>query len=182
MTLGLTLLLGILFHFIGDYLLQNDYIANHKTKSKIVVTIHVLLYSWLFLFITTPLAVLGIAITHWFIDHYRLAKYWIMLVNIKVIKDSFDLILNNWSFDIGDVLDCGNGDSVRVIRKKGTTYKVVAHKPDECIEYLFGIFQYNNTPTGFPKDRPDWLSTWLLIIIDNIFHILINSLLIWLCY
>lgn len=30
--------------------------------------------------------------------------------------------------------------------------------------------------TGFPKDCPPWLATWLLIIVDNICHVLLNGL------
>jgi hypothetical protein len=30
--------------------------------------------------------------------------------------------------------------------------------------------------TGYPHERPAWLSTWLLIIADNILHVLINGL------
>lgn len=29
--------------------------------------------------------------------------------------------------------------------------------------------------TGYPMNRPDWLTVWLLIIADNIMHICINS-------
>jgi hypothetical protein len=29
--------------------------------------------------------------------------------------------------------------------------------------------------TGYPSDRPAWLSVWLLIIADNIMHVLING-------
>jgi hypothetical protein len=31
------------------------------------------------------------------------------------------------------------------------------------------------TGTGYPADRPAWLATWLLIITDNLLHILING-------
>lgn len=31
------------------------------------------------------------------------------------------------------------------------------------------------TPTGYPADRPAWLSTWLLIITDNLLHVLLNG-------
>ena len=31
------------------------------------------------------------------------------------------------------------------------------------------------TATGYPESRPIWLSTWLLIITDNILHVLING-------
>lgn len=42
-------------------------------------------------------------------------------------------------------------------------------------------FRPGHTPTGHSSDRPDWLSTWLLIIADNIVHILINvAAVIWL--
>ena len=29
--------------------------------------------------------------------------------------------------------------------------------------------------TGFARDRPAWLTTWLLIICDNVMHVLINA-------
>jgi hypothetical protein len=29
--------------------------------------------------------------------------------------------------------------------------------------------------TGYPSDRPPWLATWLLIIADNVLHVLING-------
>lgn len=29
--------------------------------------------------------------------------------------------------------------------------------------------------TGYPNDRPIWMTTWLLIIADNVLHIAINS-------
>lgn len=29
--------------------------------------------------------------------------------------------------------------------------------------------------TGYPPDRPDWLVTWLMIIADNILHVVINA-------
>lgn len=30
-------------------------------------------------------------------------------------------------------------------------------------------------PTGYPQDAPAWLSVWLMIIADNILHVLCNS-------
>ena len=32
------------------------------------------------------------------------------------------------------------------------------------------------TATGYPPDRPAWLTTWLLIIVDNILHVTCNGL------
>jgi len=34
----------------------------------------------------------------------------------------------------------------------------------------------NNTATGFPQSVPPWMSVWLLIIVDNTVHIVINTL------
>jgi hypothetical protein len=31
------------------------------------------------------------------------------------------------------------------------------------------------TGTGYPSDRPAWLTTWLLIIVDNIMHVILNA-------
>lgn len=31
------------------------------------------------------------------------------------------------------------------------------------------------TATGYPSDRPLWLTTWLLIIVDNTIHVTINT-------
>lgn len=30
--------------------------------------------------------------------------------------------------------------------------------------------------TGYPSDRPAWLTTWLTIIVDNLMHIAINAI------
>ena len=35
------------------------------------------------------------------------------------------------------------------------------------------------TATGYPDDVPLWLSVWLLIIADNVLHILIKCVAIW---
>lgn len=32
------------------------------------------------------------------------------------------------------------------------------------------------TATGYPPDRPAWLTVWLLIIADNVLHVLCNGL------
>lgn len=44
----------LLTHFIGDFLLQNDWMALNKSKSWFALTIHCWLYSFVFLWIQTP--------------------------------------------------------------------------------------------------------------------------------
>lgn len=34
---------------------------------------------------------------------------------------------------------------------------------------------YECTATGYPDDRPAWMAVWLLIIADNILHVMINA-------
>lgn len=73
---------AILGHFVGDYLLQNQWMAIGKSypgkRGHIACTIHVLLYTLavaIFTNIWSPLFLLIIAIPHWIIDRWSLAKY-----------------------------------------------------------------------------------------------------------
>ncbi len=115
---------GLLFHFIGDYLLQNDWLATKKTQSNFVAAIHAFIYGLPFLFVVgNPYIWLFVVVgTHYLIDRYRLAVYWIKLVNW------------NW----------------------------------------------RSTNFGYAADKPLWMSVWLMIIIDNTFHVLFNTLAIFL--
>lgn len=124
MTLELALFAGIIFHLVGDYLFQNDWMALNKTKSDLAAFIHAALYSALFLLISNPYLWLVIIGTHFLIDRYRLAVYWIKLVN--------------WNWD--------------------------------------------STNFGYGADKPAWMSVWLMIIIDNVIHLVINSVCIYLSY
>jgi len=111
--------LSLLFHLVGDYLLQNSWIANNKTKKTWIALLHAGLYTALFYFITGfTLALFVIFSTHFLIDRFRLAVYWIKLVN--------------WS--------------------------------------------WGKTNFGYGEKTPPFLSTWLMIIIDNTFHIIINTI------
>ena len=115
----------IIAHFVGDYILQSDWMVQHKSRKWSAAFIHVVFYTLPFLFLTTdPLVLSVIAGTHMVIDRWRLARH---LIWIK-----------NWPWP--------------------------GSKPwSECKE------------TGFSPDLPKYLSTWLLIIVDNVVHILING-------
>lgn len=42
-------------------------------------------------------------------------------------------------------------------------------------------FRSGHTATGYPEDTPPWLAFWLLILADNILHMLINvAAVVWL--
>lgn len=69
-------------HAVGDYILQSDWMADNKTKSSYAAALHAITYTFPFLFITaSPLALLVICVTHFFIDRFRLARYVVWLKN-----------------------------------------------------------------------------------------------------
>lgn len=119
MGLATTLFVGLLFHLIGDFLYQTHEMAINKTKSWKYAILHVSVYTILFTLIMPSWVLSIVFITHLLIDRFRLAEYWIRLIN------------NNWDWE--------------------------------------------NKNWGYPADTPLWLSTWLMIIIDQVMHISINS-------
>lgn len=63
-------------HLVGDYVLQSDYMAREKTNSRLVAASHAVWYAIPFILLDPSIwAYLVIVVTHFFIDHYRLAKY-----------------------------------------------------------------------------------------------------------
>lgn len=73
----------LLLHLLGDYVLQTDEMATGKTKSKRLAALHCLFYTCPFIvFLNISFtAAIFIFSTHFFIDHYRLARYVIILKN-----------------------------------------------------------------------------------------------------
>lgn len=114
---NMSLALGFVFHLIGDYLTQNDWMANQKTKNSWVALLHATIYSLPFLYLVPNLYWLIIIVSHFFVDRFRLAVYWIKLVNW------------NW--------------------------------------------KSNNF--GYDDNKPQWMSVWLMIIIDNVIHVCFNT-------
>ena len=115
----------ILAHLVGDFVLQSDWMANHKSNRSLATLAHASFYILPFLLLTTsPAALAVIGGTHFIIDRFRLARYLIWLRNLPWPKCA------SWS---------------------------------ECRE------------NGFGPSVPPYLSAWLLIIVDNTMHILINA-------
>jgi hypothetical protein len=110
---------------IGDYLLQSDWMATHKTTEHRAALAHALCYTLPFLALKPRAgAVVGIAGTHYLIDRYRLARYVVWA--------------KNW------------------LAPRGQDHTLTA--------------------TGMPPTTPDWLATGLLILTDNVCHIILNHL------
>jgi hypothetical protein len=163
-------------HLIGDYLLQSHWMATEKTKRWWPAIAHGLVYTLPFLFITqSPAALAVIAGTHIVIDHYRLARHLVWFKNLLGPRP-----LLRWEFYWEDGTVGVWDGSVR--RYDGTdrmglrpihqgmsvpppgARPIYGKRPswEECSE------------TGFSQDTPPWLAMWLMIIVDNTVHVLIN--------
>jgi hypothetical protein len=139
----------LLCHLWGDYLLQSDWMAQNKTKRFWPAYTHSIIYTLPFLFLTQHFwALFVIEGTHYFIDRYRLARYAVWAKNW----------MGSWVKPV-DLHLAGTDVTDRHWHYKQPT-------PDfaEC------------AATGYPPTTPIWLSTWLLIIADNTFHLTINYL------
>jgi hypothetical protein len=115
----------IIAHFVGDFVLQSDWMANQKSTRSLATLAHASCYLLPFLLITNNPATLAvIGGTHFIIDRFRLARYVIWLRNLPWPGS------RPWS---------------------------------ECRE------------TGFTPGLPPFMAVWLMIIVDNTIHILING-------
>lgn len=82
------LALAFLAHFIGDYLLQSDWMALEKTKHWWPAIVHAVTYGLPFLIVTRSIPALAvIVITHAIIDHYRLARHVVWAKNLLAPKE-----------------------------------------------------------------------------------------------
>lgn len=73
----------IVAHFIGDFILQNDWMAREKFHSSFACLVHVVFYTLPFLFLTQePVTLAIIAVTHFMIDRWRLPRYLIWAKNL----------------------------------------------------------------------------------------------------
>ena len=130
----------ILCHLIGDYWLQNDWMALNKKDRWLPAIIHGLIYTIPFIILTRSwVALLVICITHIIIDHTNVVS------KLNQIK--------NWNFE---------------------TDECCLFFPDNYIGRTFK--QYNFKLKDGYTNRPFAIRIWLIIIQDNILHLLINYL------
>lgn len=145
----------LIAHGWGDYILQSDWMANEKTKKSTAAAIHALVYTLPFLFLTLSWkALVVICITHFLIDRFRLAKYVCWLKNFLGPRATFTVEYVPTHTTVGG----------KEMFTEKTTAQPWWFPWSEC------------TATGYHKDKPVWMSVWLLIITDNLLHITINAL------
>jgi hypothetical protein len=68
-------MIQLIFHLIGDYVTQSDWMAQNKTNSTFAAFCHATVYSLPFLLIASMNAWLVIWSTHLLIDRFRLARF-----------------------------------------------------------------------------------------------------------
>lgn len=150
--LPMMLMLGLVAHLIGDYVIQSHWMAIKKTSEWVPAIVHGVTYTLPFLFITlNPVALLIIGGTHIIIDRFRLAKYLAFAKNQLSPK------------------------AYRPVWPKqhnGTTALTGVVTPPQTHLMV-------NKDTGYPADTPAWMAVWLMILADNTLHIVINSLALW---
>lgn len=119
----------LLAHLVGDYILQNDWMAQEKTKRWWPAIVHGTLYTLPYTLITqSPWALLIIGGTHIVIDRFRLVKQLIWAVNQLTPKS-----------------------------------------------YRYSWAEAKNA-FGYKSDKPAWMAVWLMIIVDNTTHLIINTI------
>jgi hypothetical protein len=85
----------LLGHFIGDYLLQNKWLVETKSRSNLTCIIHCIIYTAAVSILTWTslhgwLWSLIIFCTHYPIDRYSLAEKWAKFINSRSLNDFID--------------------------------------------------------------------------------------------
>jgi hypothetical protein len=184
-------MLQLLCHLIGDYVLQNHAMATLKTSSSTWAAAHAITYTipfaivsllqgWLggdLFFAASPLALLIICGTHFAIDRWRLAGFWVRFWGVGVVQSSLARALKwdklPWYYerDPDQTRPILSGECVLY---RGTWYQV----EDGGFLHHKGLrrFEWNmeEAVRHRPVQTPPWLAVWLLILVDNTLHLLIN--------
>jgi len=91
----------ILAHFIGDFLLQNDWMARRKKNSSLICTIHVAIYIIPFLFVEASyLQTLLIFSQHWIQDRTEFVNWYCR--KLKIFQGELNQQVLPWGHFIID--------------------------------------------------------------------------------
>ena len=156
--LAVRLVLALIAHLVGDYILQSSWMAKYKTKHSFPAAVHAVTYTLPFFLITlSAKALIVISVTHFFIDRYRLARYVCWAKNYMAPRET----LNGKA----DLIAARLLDRM-MKREKDKEFGVVErwwYPWSDC------------SVTGYDSSYPAWMAIWLMIIADNTIHIAINA-------
>lgn len=167
-------MIELICHLIGDYALQNHWMATTKTRSWFSAVVHAACYTVPFLILTqNSVALAVICGTHAVIDRYRLASYWINFYGVGVEGKVLAFIRRRQGYVLGEVEVKPDTIETRWVRKSAVVYTFVN-------PYGLDAAARNDLllATSLPRiaDAPPFLGVWLLIIVDNTMHLTINHL------
>lgn len=149
-------------HLVGDYLLQSHWMATKKVQRWVPAFAHGFSYSVPFLFFRPSLVALSVIIvSHVYIDRLRLAKYVCWGKNF-IAPFRFRQMVPETVWHDDPRLEAPVG------------YRPLPWGP---IDLTTPNPSYSETRDnfGFPADTPPWMAFWLMVIVDNTMHILING-------
>lgn len=154
-------MIELICHLLGDYVIQSDWMASEKTKRSLAALAHAVTYTLPFLFLTRSWKALAfIAVTHFIIDRWRLARYvcW----------------AKNWLAPPRSVGPCDICDDPPKTKQDGPFQWWIGHNA-MCKKRRNWAWK-DCVATGYGPDKPPWLAVWLLIIADNTMHLICNAL------
>lgn len=150
-------------HFVGDYVLQSDWMAAEKTKRWWPAAAHGFAYTlpfaalFLLVFGATPRVAIALAIvgvTHTVIDRLRLAKRVVWAKNFLAPRVTTEVTHHETHVAV---------TGVPLFEERTRVY-----------QWWFPWSECEGT--GYHKEKPPWLAVWLLIWGDNAIHLLLNGL------
>lgn len=148
------LVLQIFFHLLGDYITQSDWMADNKAKDWRAALLHATIYTLPFCLIAPDgNARAVIFASHFVIDHWRFAVGVVWFKNCALDPRAW--------FAVWHILNDRMGN---------------APLPPAA-EKFCKLYDWKNcNVTGYPAEKPFALAIWLLIIVDNTFHLACNYL------
>jgi hypothetical protein len=135
----------IVAHLVGDYVLQSDWMANKKTRYSIPAAVHALFYTLPFLFITLSWQALLIVA----VSHFVIDR-WRLARFVCWAKNFIGWPPTCYGFSCG-------------------TENHVTH-----FDWMYLAWR-SCSATGYNKDKPPWMAVWLMIITDNVLHLICNA-------
>lgn len=155
----------LIAHFIGDYLLQSHWMATSKRARSMVCLCHVFAYGLAFILVGT---LNGRTIAGREVQTLSLSwRSYVLIVGTHFVIDRWGLAryvcaFKNWL--LGPLAPQAAFGWFSKYRK--ATFGFYWR---ECVDQT----------TGFPIGTPPFLAVWLLIICDNIMHVVINAFALW---
>ena len=76
----------IILHLLGDYILQNRWMALNKSKSWVICNLHSLIYAVPFGFVFSGKIFIYVWLTHLLLDKFSIAELWLRLIKGRSLR------------------------------------------------------------------------------------------------